>query len=136
MSSARSRAIRGASLGAAILSLAAIAPAHAEGSWSSYITNWTTGNESRRWSDGNNDSVSTSVGLGGCSASPTAFRNVTLAVYKDVFGPDDNKGNKDNNCGTNSWGDLASGKYYFSVELINQNATGFRFSATSVYVKY
>ncbi|MFI2292878.1 hypothetical protein [Streptomyces niveus] len=136
MSSARNRVIRGSVLGAAILTLAVTAPALAEGSWSSYISDWGTGNESRRWTDRNSDSVSTSVGFGGCSASPTSFRSVTLAVYKDVLGPDDNKGNKDNTCSTNSWGDLASGEYYFGVELINQNATGFKFSANSVLVKY
>lgn len=130
------RAVRAAVTGAAILSFSAVTPAHAEGSWSSYISNWIAEDESRRWDDRNTDSVSTSVGLNGCSSSPTSFRSVTLAVYKDVFGPDDNKGNKDNTCGTNYWGDLSSGTYYFSAELINKNATGYRFSASAVYVRY
>ncbi|MDH2391547.1 hypothetical protein QCN29_22755 [Streptomyces sp. HNM0663] len=132
----RKRTIRGAVLGAVILSVAGIGSAQAEGNWSSYISDWRTGNESRRWHDGNTDSTSTSVRLGGCSASPASFKSVTLVVWEDQFGPDDNKGTRSNKCGTTYWGDLSSGEYYFSVELINNNATGFRFSASSVYVRY
>ncbi|MFI2214895.1 hypothetical protein [Streptomyces sp. NPDC020141] len=136
MDSSRSRIIRGAALGAAILSLVIVSPAQAEGDWSSSMTNWLTGNESRRWWDGNIDSANTTVTLGGCSASPSSFKSVTLGVYKDVLGPDDHKGNRENKCGTSSWGDLSSGDYYFSVELINNNASGFRVSATSVVTRY
>ncbi|MBP2584665.1 hypothetical protein J3A78_005143 [Streptomyces sp. PvR006] len=72
--------------------------------------------ESRRWNDNNTDSTSTSVAFSGCSVPDRTFRGATLIVWKDVFGPDENKGARSNSCNTSSWGDLASGTYYFSVD--------------------
>ncbi|MFZ3492061.1 hypothetical protein ACODT5_02270 [Streptomyces sp. 5.8] len=64
----RTRAIRGAAAAAAILTLTAgIAPAHAEGYFTSSISNFRDGNESRRWTDKNTDGTSTSVSLWNCS---------------------------------------------------------------------
>ncbi|MFF7780439.1 hypothetical protein ACFZCG_39260 [Streptomyces tanashiensis] len=123
---------------AGVLALAATAaPAQAEGSFSSYIDNWLAGsNESRRWADKNTDATSTSVAFSGCSTDPGSFYSVSPAVYKDVFGPDENKGTKTNYCGTSTWGDLAAGDYYFRLELINGGATGYRFDSASVAVRY
>ncbi|OEJ22444.1 hypothetical protein [Streptomyces subrutilus] len=59
----RTRAIRGAAA-AAILTLATgIAPAHAEGYFTSTLSNYSDGGESRRWTDKNTDGTSTSVSL-------------------------------------------------------------------------
>ncbi|MFG2774693.1 hypothetical protein [Streptomyces sp. NPDC048350] len=132
------RGLRSTTVAAGVLALTAVAaPAQAEGSFSSHISSWIAGsNESRRWTDRNTDGTSTSVAFGGCSTEPGSFYSVSPAVYKDVFGPDENKGTKTNYCGTSSWGDVASGDYYFRLELINGGATGYRFSATAVTVRY
>ncbi|MFE0778480.1 hypothetical protein [Streptomyces sp. NPDC058861] len=138
MISVTKRGLRSITVAAGVLALvAAAAPAQAEGNFSSYIDDWLAGNnESRRWTDKNTDAVSTSVAFRSCSTYPGSFYSVSPAVYKDVFGPDEHKGTKTNYCGTSTWGDLASGSYYFRLELINGGATGYRFSATDVTVRY
>lgn len=138
MISVTKRGLRSVTVAAGVLALAGVAaPAQAEGSFSSSIGSWIAGsNESRRWADKNTDATSTSVAFGGCSTDPGSFYSVSPAVYKDVFGPDENKGTKTNYCGTSYWGDLASGDYYFRLEFINGGATGYRFSATAVTVRY
>ncbi|GAA2295188.1 hypothetical protein OHT20_16570 [Streptomyces caniferus] len=97
-------------------------PAHAEGSKTSYISYWATGAESGRWTDNNNDGASTTVRLSNCTtaSSPNTRTSAAVSVWKDVFGPDTNKGSKSDVCSaTKSWGDLASGDYYFSLDKIN-----------------
>ncbi|MFF5939014.1 hypothetical protein [Streptomyces sp. NPDC012508] len=138
MISVTKRGLRSAIVAAGVLALAGVAaPAQAEGSFSSHISSWIAGsNESRRWTDKNTDASSTAVAFSGCSTDPGSFYSVSPAVYKDVFGPDENKGAKTNKCGTSSWGDLASGDYYFRLELINGGATGYRFSVTALTVRY
>ncbi|TLQ42050.1 hypothetical protein [Streptomyces marianii] len=98
--------------GAALLGLAGATPAFAEGSWSSYIANWTSGKESRRWTDRNSDAVSTSVAFPGCSTDSNRFSAAQVKLWKDVFGPDDDQGTRTNYCNTVSWGDKVSGTYY------------------------
>ncbi|MFE0778484.1 hypothetical protein [Streptomyces sp. NPDC058861] len=103
-------------MGAALLGFAGGTPAFAEGSWTSYITGWTAGLESRRWSDTNRDAVSTSVGFSGCYVDgPDKFKSAGLIVWKDVFGPDENKGSRTNTCNRVYWGDQAAGTYYFEL---------------------
>ncbi|MFB7636323.1 hypothetical protein ACFC0M_36035 [Streptomyces sp. NPDC056149] len=100
-------------------------PAHAEGSKTSYISYWAAGAESSRWHDGNNDAVSTSVRFNNCkAASSTGTRtSAAVSVWKDVFGPDENKGSKGDVCSaTQYWGRLASGDYYFRLDKINGTA--------------
>ncbi|MFB6571870.1 hypothetical protein [Streptomyces noursei] len=97
-------------------------PAHAEGSKTSYISYWATGGESSRWHDGNNDAVSTSVRFNNCTtaSSPGTRTSAAVSVWKDVFGPDQNKGSQSDVCSaTKYWGRLASGDYYFSLDKIN-----------------
>ncbi|MFZ3492263.1 hypothetical protein ACODT5_03300 [Streptomyces sp. 5.8] len=128
----RTRAIRGAAA-AAILTLAAgIAPAHAEGYFTSSITDFRNGDESRRWTDKNTDARNTTVSLWGCSGKPHIPSEFKVEVWKDVFGPDEGKGGKTSPCNLKSWGRLASGNYYFEVQLPD----GFYISATGVRVDY
>lgn len=82
-------------------------PAHAEGSKTSYISYWATGAESGRWTDNNNDGASTTVRLSNCTtaSSPNTRTSAAVSVWKDVFGPDTNKGSKSDVCSaTKSWG--------------------------------
>ncbi|MFF3015394.1 hypothetical protein [Streptomyces sp. NPDC057939] len=128
----RKRVIHGA-LAAAVLTLTAgITPAHAEGYFTSSLSGYTDGGESRRWTDKNIDATSTAVALWGCSGSPHMSTGFRLEVWKDVFGPDEGKGSKQNSCNTNNWGRLASGTYYFETQLPG----GFSVSASGVRVDY
>ncbi|MFI8092641.1 hypothetical protein ACIF9R_30685 [Streptomyces sp. NPDC086080] len=108
---------RGLIVGAALVGLAGATPAYAEGSWSSYISGWSEGSESRRWTDNNADSVSTSVGFSGCH-SDGGFGNAGLKLWKDVFGPDSDQGSRTNYCNRVYWGDKASGTYYFELTSV------------------
>ncbi|GGU41756.1 hypothetical protein GCM10010211_01020 [Streptomyces albospinus] len=97
-------------------------PAHAEGSKTTYISYWATGAESSRWHDGDNDNTSTTVRFQNCTtaSSPGTRTSAAVSVWKDVFGPDENKGSKGDICSaTKSWGVLAEGDYYFSLDEIN-----------------
>ncbi|WP_031069380.1 hypothetical protein [Streptomyces sp. NRRL S-118] len=113
----RTRAARGLIVGAAILGLAGAAPAFAEGSRTTYISKWTAGGESSRWTDNNRDSVSTSVGFSGCTTDGwDGFKAAGLILHKDVFGPDPSKGFKTNYCNRVYWGDVEAGSYYFKLD--------------------
>lgn len=79
------RLARGLVVGATLLGFAGATPAFAEGSWSSYIDNWTYGKESRRWSDSNSDAASTTVTFSGCSTDSGRFGAAQLRLAKDVF---------------------------------------------------
>ncbi|MFG2774689.1 hypothetical protein [Streptomyces sp. NPDC048350] len=128
------RTTRGLVVGAALLGLAGGTPAFAEGSWSSYISGWQSGSESRRWTDGNSDAVSTSVGFSGCTTDGgSGFQSAGLVVWKDVFGPDESKGLRANKCNRVYWGDLASGTYYFEL---NGVTSGQFLDVSSVNTQY
>ncbi|MFZ3492259.1 hypothetical protein ACODT5_03280 [Streptomyces sp. 5.8] len=116
MSLMNRKTVRGALVGAALLGMAGITPAHAEGSWNSHITGWEVGHESRRWDDRNSDGVSTLVGFSDCvTTSSLGFKSASLTLYKDVFGPDESQGARSNTCNYVSWGDKAAAKYYFRL---------------------
>ncbi|MFF3015398.1 hypothetical protein [Streptomyces sp. NPDC057939] len=134
MSLSNRRTVRGVVVGVALLGLAGITPAYAEGSWSSNISGWTRGDESRRWDDRNSDGVSTSVGFGGCvTDSANGFNNATLQLWKDVFGPDEEQGVRTNYCNSTHWGDKAAAKYYFELWGLG---SGRVLSVNSVYTQY
>ncbi|MEU9804174.1 hypothetical protein [Streptomyces sp. NPDC051000] len=128
----RTRAVRGAAVAAILTLTAGVAPAHAEGYFVSSLSNFSDGDESRRWTDKNTDGTSTSVSLWSCSGAPHMSSGFRLEVWKDVFGPDEGKGSKQNTCNINYWGDLASGSYYFETQL----PSGFSVSASGVRVDY
>ncbi|MFD5557619.1 hypothetical protein ACFWIA_27735 [Streptomyces sp. NPDC127068] len=103
-------------MGAVLLGVAGVVPAHAEGSFSSYISAWQPGDESRRWTDGNRDSVKTSVRFRGCeSDGGGGFRKAQLKLWRDVFGPDKHQGTRTNTCKTATWKDVSKGTYYFEL---------------------
>ncbi|MER7396919.1 hypothetical protein ABT381_15570 [Streptomyces sp. NPDC000151] len=118
-----------------------VIPAHAEGSKTTYISNWATGYESSRWHDTNSDGASTTVRFSGCSipSSPGTKASATVSVWKDTFGPDTNYGSKSNACSsTLSWGDRAKADYYFVLDKIN-GASGsgtFHLNAKTVTIKW
>ncbi|MDH2391551.1 hypothetical protein QCN29_22775 [Streptomyces sp. HNM0663] len=134
MNTKNRRLARGLIVGAALVGLAGTTPAYAEGSWSSYISGWTSGKESRRWTDNNTDSVSTSVGFSGCASDGGGgFKHAQLKLWKDVFGPDDDQGTKTNYCNRVYWGDKSSGKYYFELWGV---VSGGYLSVKSVNTRY
>lgn len=120
----KSHRIAGVVAGSILLGFVGALPAHAEGSRSTYISDWHVNNESNRWADGNRDGVSTSVQFSGCSTdTANGFKWAELTLYKDVFGPDENHGIRSNSCNTTSWGDKSSGDYYFTLSSMLHGAT-------------
>lgn len=118
------RRIIGVIAGSLFLGLIGAVPAHAEGSRNTYISDWHVNNESKRWTDRNRDSVSTSVQFNGCSTDTAdGFKTAALTLYKDVFGPDENHGTRNNQCNTSSWGDKSAGDYYFTLASIFPGST-------------
>ncbi|MFI2214899.1 hypothetical protein [Streptomyces sp. NPDC020141] len=110
------RTMRSATVGVALLSLASVTPAYAEGDFETFIDGWTLHQESRRWSDRNADAASTSVSFSGCSTDGSSgFNSAQLKLWKDVFGPDEDHGTRTNTCNRVYWGDKSAGSYYFSL---------------------
>lgn len=98
---------------AVAVSLTLATPASAEGSWSSYISNWSGGEESRRWTDNHSDSASTTVGFSGCDFHGGSVANLELQRVRD-FLPDVSHGSRNNTCNTRSWGEIQTrGQFYF-----------------------
>lgn len=105
-------------------------PASAEGSWSSSISNWLGGNESRRWADNHGDSASTTVSFSGCSFGGPSSATLELDRVRDLL-PDVSHGQRSNSCNTVSWGEIqTSGDFYF----IYVGST--RLSVSSVVTRY
>ncbi|MFG3049980.1 hypothetical protein ACGFZP_03365 [Kitasatospora sp. NPDC048239] len=117
------RAARGILVAAALLAFAGVTPALAEGSWSSHISDWAPGSESRRWQDADRDDVATAVSFQGCTTGNNDFKNADVALYKDVFGPDKSYGSRLNRCDTSTWGDQSPGAYYFTLEGVRSGGT-------------
>ncbi|MFE6871136.1 hypothetical protein ACFVFS_31840 [Kitasatospora sp. NPDC057692] len=114
--------VRGVLVAAALLGLTGAGPALAEGSWTSYISNWGPGSESRRWEDADRDDVATSVTFQGCATGNNDFKDADLQIHKDVFGPDKSYGHRSNHCDTSTWGDQSAGIYYFVLEGVRSGA--------------
>lgn len=89
------------------------APAFAEGSRDSSMTNWSSGNASHSWYDGNNDSVSTHVTFYDCT------REFKATIRKTVTGPDPSYGSEWIDCKAYDdavyAGDVPAGNYHFDV---------------------
>ncbi|MGC5342345.1 hypothetical protein [Streptomyces sp. DT171] len=99
-----------AAAAAATLTLAP--PASAEGSWSSYISNWRGGDESRRWNDNHSDGASTTVSFSGCSFGGPSSATLELDHVRDYL-PDVSHGQRSNSCNTVSWGEVGTAEFYF-----------------------
>ncbi len=107
--------------GLALLSLASISPAHAEGEFESHISGWYPGNESSRWQDNNTSSDWTGVYFQGCSTDGAdGFSRAGIQLWKVTdWGPDVNYGYRNNYCGWVDWGDPNSkGQYYFKLNSL------------------
>lgn len=106
-------------------------PAAAESSWQSYVAGALTGFESRRWTDTNSDLAATTVRFDRCEDVNTTIEpdTVNIQLQEDVFGPDENKGNRTVYCetsGTVAWGVMAAGDYFWRIDYINDRASGGR----------
>ncbi|MEU0998222.1 hypothetical protein ACFW5S_24095 [Streptomyces olivaceus] len=104
-------------------------PASAEGSWSSYISNWRGGDEFRRWTDNHSDGSSTTVSFSGCSFGGPSSATLELDHVRD-FLPDVSHGTRSNSCNTVSWGEVGKAEFYF----IYNGST--RLSVNSVVTRY
>ncbi|MFI9569734.1 hypothetical protein [Streptomyces rishiriensis] len=110
--------------------VATISPASAEGSWSSHITNWSGGEESRRWRDTHADSASTTVSFSRCNFDGATGSALNLYRVRDLL-PDVSIGGRTNTCNTVSWGQIqTSGSYYF------QYGSGHLLTVGSVVTSY
>ncbi|MEU6807732.1 hypothetical protein ABZ920_01640 [Streptomyces sp. NPDC046831] len=87
-------------------------PASAEGSWTSSISNWLGGNESRRWTDNHTDGASTTVSFSGCNFGGPSSATLELDHVRDVL-PDVSHGQRSNTCNTVSWGEVGKAQFYF-----------------------
>ncbi|WP_326694575.1 hypothetical protein [Streptomyces sp. NBC_01766] len=98
--------------------------------------------ESQHWKDNNSDNVSTSIKFSGCSLSnggtSGTFKYATLQLKKERAKlPDPVVARNNNYCGTSSFGDVASGSYYFNYSGLNgTDQTSWHLSVSSVVVKY
>lgn len=132
---------RSMSVAAAVLLTGTVfaAPAHAEGSWSSYIKSWLPGHDSRHWQDSRKDNNPTKIGFSGCSLDQGGkFSSITVSLYDDKgLLPDVNKGRKTMGCATRSWGKMTrKDKYHFTLDKVNGGTHNIWFSAKHVKVSY
>ncbi|MGW7313155.1 hypothetical protein [Streptomyces sp. NPDC054865] len=120
--------------GVTLLCMAGMAPAHAEGSYDSFIRDWGVTDESRHWNDRNSDGAWTGVYFEGCSTN-AAFNHARLMLRKAVdWQPDPSKGSRTNYCGWVDWNDPDdAGEYYFMLESLS---SGSRLSVKKVTVGY
>ncbi|MFI9501028.1 hypothetical protein ACIG92_24560 [[Kitasatospora] papulosa] len=134
----RTSRIAAVAASAAVVGVLGIAPAFAQGGYTSSIGAWKPGKESSHWTDGNTDSVSTSVKFSGCSVDNGSFTYAGLQLKKERSGLPDTVVNRDNNyCDTSSFGDKAAGKYYFNYSSLNgQDTTAAYLSVSTVTVRY
>ncbi|MGW4625414.1 hypothetical protein [Streptomyces rubiginosohelvolus] len=115
-----------------------IAPAFAEGGFTSSIGAWLPGKDSSTWNDRNNDNASTTVKFAGCSVDNGRFTYAGLQLKKARPALPDTVVNRDNNyCDTSSFGDKAAGTYYFHYSNLNgQDRVSAKLSVNSVTVRY
>lgn len=105
---------------------AVAAPAMAEGGWSSYLSGWHIGKESRSWTDSNNDDVSTRVVVSRCTYNWPAGERFRFHLRRDdTWTPDEDYGGQTYYCDSNDtgvshgWGDHGEGSFYFRLTSIN-----------------
>jgi hypothetical protein len=112
--------------------------AHAEGSWTSSISAWLPGKESRHWQDNNSDSVATTISFSGCSVSNGSFSYAGLQLKKERDAlPDPVVARDENHCNTSNFGDRSAGGYYFNYSNLNgSDQPRASFSVKTVNVRY
>jgi hypothetical protein len=122
------------------------APAFAEGNFTSSMTNWLPGNETRSWDDKNQDDVATTFGAKQCSYdTQQSAANITMELNRnDTWTPDEHYGNKTLVCTstsavhTVSWGDKGKGNFDMTLKKVDGETTSYkgRLSAKYVHVTY
>jgi len=106
-------------MGGIFRALGIVGPAAAEGTWTSYISNWYEGRESRQWIDKNVDNTDGWAAFRRCSHND--FR---ITVYKEDFGPDTNVGTETMQCKKGDsqdadrvyFGDPGADEYHFTLK--------------------
>ena len=110
--------------------------------WSSYISSWTDGDESRRWAD---QGTYSQVMFRDCFAQYGSQDSVVVKLWKDIsFSPDQNLGGKTfTNCFNGSgywsngeWTNVPSGDntLYFEADKIAQGGSCCLLFVSEVYV--
>jgi hypothetical protein len=114
-----------------LLVLGTATPAAAEGWWSSYFSNWSTGANSRTWADNNTDNHSTGVFVSACTYNWPGGNRIGLRLRRsDTWTPDEDYGSKNYACTSGSgqlwqlWGNKGAGTFYFNLYSINDSTTG------------
>jgi hypothetical protein len=136
------RVFAAASMAACGLGMFAV-PAHAEGSWSSSVTDVRQGFESRRWDDRNSDGASTLVQFSNCTykfaGGAKSGDHIAVELWRAIDNwPDSSKGSKTlycNSSATGNWGDVQSSTYYFAIGPVN-GWSDWTVSASPVNVSY
>ena len=132
--------IRRAALAAtAVAALGLINAPSASANWTSYISSWTDGNESRRWAD---ESYS-QVQFTNCFAQYGTTDQVVVKMWQDKpLATDPSYGSKTfTNCFKGSgytsngeWTGLPSGDFYFETDKIAQGGSCCLLNVSTVYV--
>lgn len=95
------------------LAFGVAAPVFAEGHFSSYISGWYSGNESRQWINLNLDNTDDRATFSNCNKND--FR---MTIYKEDFGPDTNVGSETLQCTSSAdavrAGDVPKDEYHFT----------------------
>lgn len=132
---------------AALAAFALASPAFAEGSWSGYFSDVGVGFDSRKWTDRNSDSTSTSIRIAQCRVRGPYWRNgqpdpsnqyIRVQLTRDST-PDQNKGQKNYLCpagSTQYYGDQTAGDFWFTVVLLAGDDCCYRGWSSDVRVGY
>ncbi|HEY3016615.1 MAG TPA: hypothetical protein VGJ41_15980 [Nocardioides sp.] len=115
-------------VGAGVVATVGLSATAALANWSSYISSWTDGDQSRRWAD----SAYSQVQFKGCFAQYGTTDSVNIQLNRDISGlPDAHYDTKTfTNCfnGSNYWSNgewtsLPSGNYYFEATKVAQGGS-------------
>lgn|SRR5664279_341665 len=105
----------------AAVAVGVAAPAFAEGDRDSSMTNWSSGNASHNWYDGNNDADSTHVTFYDCTREFKATIRKTIPGFDPAYGTEwiDCKAYAD----AVYAGDVPAGDYHFDVTQFSGTTT-------------
>ena len=128
-----------------LLSVLVSGVAFAEGYWSSYMTNFGRGMNSRNWNDYHNDAAHTIIRLEGCrdevaATNPNDWAVIRLWKHAGLF-PPYSMGDKTFNCyygAQRNWGEQTGPQWFnFSLQDFSGGTAGWNvFDAASVEVWY
>ncbi|MBT2488249.1 hypothetical protein J7E96_06875 [Streptomyces sp. ISL-96] len=131
--------IRRAAMAAAVVaSLSLINAPSASANWTSYINDWTDGDESRRWADESYSQVQFTT----CDAQNGTEDSVVVKMWKDVsYDYDTSYGSKTfTKCFTagetsnGEWTGLPTGNFYFEAAKVAQGGKCCLLNVDKVYV--